>query len=152
MSISSSRKVLMIKHIVFVVSFWQASVWLCLCCGSMWSSRSCDLMPPSPWSGWGGSCRGQWCLSLRPRTAHVRPTFLLPTPHPGRTMPVLFTDSLSPLSWPASSMEWSTLMMAPCSQQGRIQEPGLYRQRCSSNVEMPPAGSKQEWFDANYGV
>lgn len=81
--------------------------------GESWPLASLTLL----WVG--GWLWGQWCLSLRPCMAHVRPTFLLPTPHPGRTMPGLFTDPLRPLS----SMDRPTLMMAPYSQQGVIQKP-----------------------------
>ncbi len=76
-----------------------------------------DPLPPSLFSGWGGGF-GDNGVSLRPCMAHVRPTFLLPTPHPGRTMPGFFTDPLGPFS----SMDQPTLMMAPSSQQGVIQK------------------------------
>lgn len=52
--------------------------------GERWPLASLALLWVRGWL-W-----GQWCLSLRPCMAHVRPTFLLPTPHPGRTMPGFF--------------------------------------------------------------
>lgn len=81
----------------------------------------------------GGGC-GDNGVSLSPCMAHVRPTFLLPTPHPGRTMPGLFTDPLRPLS----SMGRPSLMMAPNSQQGVIQK-STSLQPQGQNLQRPPS-------------